>query len=177
MDITPDLNELEGIDWERINLKKRKCGNCNKCFDTEVDLRVHNPCFHKSGFYDATRSKPCQCPKCDFACGTVNHLTQHAHRHYQKTFQCLHCSIQMSRRDTLFSHLKTVHYKSRCIITNCKQEFQSKQQLKKHVLEIHTKSTTDCVTCGHVVLQTSLEAHVCRRKYNTNASHFSLIDE
>ena len=164
------LQQLEGIDWQRIGLKSHACHACHTVFDTKAELLVHDPCFRRSKQYNSSgdRKNRFGCKFCDFRTVCLLKLRQHISSHLDKTFKCNHCGFSFSRSYNLFRHLASVHYSCKCPIRSCVQRFSGRNLLKKHLREKHgERSVRECKSC-RAIFVTDMGRHTKTCKGSMN---------
>ena len=115
----------QNVHWE----KRYNCDICEKAFTTTWILKYHKQ----------MHTRPYSCTICGDTFGYAPIYERHMRKHTgEKQFQCDMCNKKFSRRDNLFTHLRSHAGKFKCV--KCKVYFTS-----KHGLDQHTKSKTACV--------------------------------
>ena len=76
-----------------------------------------------------------------------NNVQARPSRGSEKVFQCPECGVQIkNKRYNLKRHIQVVHNKERnfeCQLPSCGQRFQTKTNLKRHVLNVHKQQPTE----------------------------------
>lgn len=123
-----------------IGRKLHRCNyeNCSRAFDFPSELRVHE--------WTHTDERPlaCEWPGCNKKFIATGDLTRHTLTHTkEKKFVCDICGYRSIRKDSLNSHIKTIHLQIvDCVVKKnftcyvCGKGFSKPYNLKRHI-KIH----------------------------------------
>ena len=139
--LQPDANSLNSHVLANHVKKTFPCELCFKKFDTyqsrKKHMKVHGDKKYLCG----------QCGKCFLS---PVHLHQHEARHDKvKTIKCNLCDSWFFKKWEVQRHIQYIHtlgYSERC--EKCGRGYKSKENLKHHFNEKHTKRKYTCPECG-----------------------------
>lgn len=152
-----NLDKLEDIDWKFSPTCEYVCGDCDRFFVTRSEKEVHSPCFKKKGLIDdKTKRFICPVSGCKHTTKTIVEIHRHTRGvHFAENFYiCLHCDRRCATKGSLFKHIKTAHYNSRCPYRLCEssvKDFATKGLLMQHLQEFHNVTGIQCPDCGAIV--------------------------
>ncbi|KOB73696.1 Uncharacterized protein OBRU01_10376 [Operophtera brumata] len=153
-----------------LGLKPYNCKDCGKLFSDPSAFQRHRR-IH-------TGEKPYRCKYCPKAFSDCSASLVHTRRHEGLTFTCRICRKQLSDRNSLYLHMKTIHENNtyecdycglktnrkpyigvhikivhqklkRYNCSYCEQQFYFQHNLKKHIGLVHEKGN-GCPICGRM---------------------------
>lgn len=177
----PDLNKLEGIDWQRLEQKQftSTCASCGQTFVTPVLDLVHEPCIRRSHFFRPGQIMPFGCNQCDAVFWRTDQLEMHLLLHQQQSgqqYRCNHCGHRAALRNQLFQHLIDQHYSQPCPVHQCPVRLQSRSEWTQHVHQVHHMKWMECGKCGKLLLH-DIADYVRHRNQCKNLMHAGSQDQ
>jgi len=146
-------------------VKEFKCETCKKEFSLEENLKMHyNVHLGKKNF-------SCYiCQREYFTRSGLNHHLKQVHGN-EKLVKCSKCDFIGKTRYDVETHHKIDHVESTLKCDLCSQQFQNKQELKKHIMDYHSGSRQfSCTVCSHKSKsQSKLDIHM--RQHSLNKIH------
>ena len=134
--------------------ERYKCNSCEKDYSSKKGLYRHSVEFHnlngRGEEYRQKHRQPAQripCPICKKAI-REDTLKKHELTHTGiKPFKCVECDKSYTLKDTLLSHIKSVHDETQDIkCPTCEKIFRGKQKLDAH-LKSHNLEILSCNKC------------------------------
>ena len=126
-----------------LNIHKRKmhkvypCANCEDIFDTIRDAKVHS----YTHYYTETDDDENKCNNCDFQVKCLNTIEVHVGWCRQSNFECGLCGNNFEEKEDLETHLRSCEMYE-CGRYSCWLRVKSLSDMKKHIEEKHTTSTS-----------------------------------
>ena len=146
-------------------VKEFKCDTCKKEFSLEENLKMHyNVHLGKKNF-------SCYiCQREYFTRSGLNHHLKQVHGN-EKLVKCSKCDFVGKTRYDVETHHKLDHVESSLKCDPCNQQFQNKQDLKKHIMDYHSGGRPfSCTVCSHrSKSQSKLNIHM--RQHSLNKIH------
>lgn len=146
-------------------VKEFKCETCKKEFSLEENLKMHyNVHLGKKNFICYI------CQREYFTRSGLNHHLKQVHGS-EKLVKCLKCDFIGKTRYDVETHHKIDHVESSLKCDPCNQQFQNKQELKKHIMDDHSGGRSFiCTVCTHrSKSQSKLNIHM--RQHTLNKIH------
>jgi len=146
-------------------VKEFKCETCKKEFSLEENLKMHyNVHLGKKNF-------SCYiCQREYFTRSGLNHHLKQVHGN-EKLVKCSKCDFIGKTRYDVETHHKIDHVESSLKCDPCNQQFQNKQEVKKHIMDYHSSGRPfNCTVCSHrSKSQSKLNIHM--RQHTLNKIH------
>ena len=166
-------------------LFKKLCRIC--WYNIDHDMADHEQTHFMDGNYN--------CPFCAFVSPDKCIIMEHTIEH-RDTYLCTHCDYKAKFIHDLTLHYKEIHKVNcnnnlECFI--CKEEFETKSQVRHHIERAHNSSSHICYICnkkfnqfgllrGHMEVHNQRDkytCHICGKKYNAKNTfdmHMELHD-
>ncbi|XP_044737609.1 zinc finger protein 699-like [Chrysoperla carnea] len=156
--------KLSDLKLQLPKISEYECETCSKTFKKVDALGWHMKRTHKA--------KGVKCGRCSVVCYHSLHLRAHVKSHNR----CAICYSSFSTRKKLVEHKLTQHKINEKSIKcdTCKETFQTKRDLQKHMRKIHPKrmlskdkarikydkQDANCEICGKSVRRRNLRLHL-----------------
>lgn len=143
-------------------VKDYKCETCKKEFSLEENLKMHyNVHLGKKNF------SCCICQREYFTRSGLNHHLKQVHGN-EKLVKCSKCNFIGKTRYDVETHHKIDHVESSLKCDPCNQQFQIKQEFKKHIMDFHSSNRPfNCTVCTHrSKTQSKLNIHMRQHTLN-----------
>lgn len=166
----PDLSQLEGIDWQRLEQETRvnKCKSCGlESVSVVKDAILHEPCVRQSRFFRPNDLMPFACDQCPAVFWRTDQLEAHLLLHQgldQQDFRCNHCGHRTGLKSQMFAHLMDRHYSHSCPVRECTvPKFHDRVEWEHHVERDHGLKLMECRDCAQIMTK-DLGNYVRHRK-------------
>lgn len=158
-------NDLEGIDWQRVNLCPRTCSHCKCILPTKSEYKIHSPCYRNRypHLHQVGNKQPYECKYCDKRTRTITTMLEHVRfKHMDdKTYKCNHCHRKLDMKHSLYKHLEQFHYSSNCLVRSCGHRFTSKTELRRHMEKRHPGvEVAKCDNCKRFMQTDAMRKHI-----------------
>ena len=175
--------QILGLHMENDHEYEFQCSDCNKKFPFKNQLKMHRRETHEQGTYS--------CFVCSSKFKTHKELKQHIQRrcktnnttsppqivhkhnediHKEDEHKCPKCPKITNNQVSLVNHINTMHITKTEKCDNCGMEYQSREELIKHIVEIHTNQGVNiiqrhiCKVCNvELNGDNNRDTHICRK--------------
>ena len=163
--------QILGLHMENDHQYQFDCNECNKKFPFKNQLKMHKRENHEEGtfacFVCSSKFKSHQELKQHIQkrCKTQNNSStvKIVHKHNEDInkedeHKCPKCPKITNNQVSLVNHMNTMHSIKAEKCDSCGQEFQSREELIKHIVDTHTKQGT-AVIPRHICKVCNIEVH------------------
>ena len=175
--------QILGLHMENDHQYQFECNECNKKFPFKNQLKIHKREVHEQGTFS--------CFVCNDKFKTHKELKQHiqkrcktqntpaptniVHKHNEDIqkrdeHKCPKCPKITNNQVSLVNHINTMHMVKMEKCDSCGLEYQSREELVKHIVDNHTQQGTQiiqrhvCKVCNvEVHGNNSRDNHICRQ--------------
>ena len=108
------------------------CKECNKSFKRGYHLQRHMDTVHK-------KRRAFKCPSCNFSATRKDSLDRHINQIHtqEKIFYCNECGKHFKQSGNLLRHKETVHLKKKYECPHCRLFYSRKDSLERHMSSLH----------------------------------------
>ncbi|CAH4032797.1 unnamed protein product [Pieris brassicae] len=114
------------------------------------------------------------CEVCNTYMKSEETLHRHKLRHYRR-YRCMVCSVRYKDKDAVAGHVSFMHSGNTFNCDQCGSTFKRPQYLRRHIEQIHTKSTPmECPICQQVYYESGwYRNHI--RKHNKEVQDSKIV--